>query len=122
MRWGFLGTDGSWAIEPSFEAVGPFSEGLAAASHGAWGYIDREGATVVPFELAYAAAFHRGMANAAKPNAVGSFIDRSGRALPFGERFALPAHPELIGVSPLCEQPFADVGQWREGRLAAAVD
>ena len=119
MRWGFLGTDGSWAIEPSFEAVGPFSEGLAAASHGAWGYIDREGATVVPFELAYAAAFHRGMANAAKPNAVGSFIDRSGRALPFGERFALPAHPELIGVTGYREKWDGIRSAKRSGVLAA---
>lgn len=43
-RWGFLNQQGQLAIEPAFEAVGPFKHGLAAARvEGRWGYIDPQG-------------------------------------------------------------------------------
>lgn len=43
-RWGFVNGDGQLVIACRFEAVGRFSEGLAAArSNGRWGFIDRYG-------------------------------------------------------------------------------
>jgi len=119
MRWGFLDTDGGWALEPSFEAAGPFSEGLAAAKNGAWGYVDGGGAVVVPFELVFAGTFKKGMANAARPDAAGKFIDRRGRALPYGGRFALDSWPECIGVIGYREKYDGVRSGKRSGVLAA---
>ena len=40
-----------------------FSEGLALARRGdSWGFIDRAGRTVIPFEYAYASSFSEGLA------------------------------------------------------------
>lgn len=52
-RWGFLNTDGQWAIEPVYDAVGPFSEGRAPAKkQRQTGYLTYSGewAFQLPFE------------------------------------------------------------------------
>jgi len=119
MRWGFLDADGGWALEPAFEAVGPFSEGLAAARDGAWGYVDGSGATVISFELSFAGEFRRGMANAARPDTPGRFVDRTGRGLPYDERLSFERRPELIGVSGYREKWDGTRSGSRAGVLAA---
>lgn len=63
--WGFVDTDGNTAIEPKFEAVGAFSEGLCAviASSGEkWGYIDKSGNQVIKGAYTAAAEFSNGLA------------------------------------------------------------
>ncbi len=47
-KYGFVDRKGNWVIAPQFEAVGSFSEGLAAAwGEGGWGYINRRGKFVI---------------------------------------------------------------------------
>lgn len=47
-RWGFVGTDGAWVIEPQYEDAESFSNGYGAVMQdGLWGFIDREGQTAV---------------------------------------------------------------------------
>lgn len=61
--WGFIDNRGKVLIPPRFEAVLPFSEGLAAAKReGRWGYIDRTGSEVIPFRYRTAQSFHHGVA------------------------------------------------------------
>lgn len=50
--WGYLDTDGKWAIEPQFRAAGNFSKnGLAPVqeeSNGKYGFIDKSGTYIIP--------------------------------------------------------------------------
>jgi hypothetical protein len=44
IRWGFIDATGAFRIEPRFEAVRSFAEGLAPVKGGGkWGYIDTRG-------------------------------------------------------------------------------
>ena len=68
-NWGFVNTSGVWVIPPSFWRVEPFSEGLAAVTHGiesefSTGYVDREGKEIIRFPrgLAKAGRFSDGLA------------------------------------------------------------
>lgn len=63
-KGGYLNTKGEWAIKPQFDDLRDFSDGLAAVNLGAnclmggkWGYIDKEGQTVIPFEFVWAGRF-----------------------------------------------------------------
>lgn len=50
-RWGYISTDGQIVIEPVYERVYPFSEGIAAVKlNGRWGFIDTDGTVIVPCE------------------------------------------------------------------------
>ena len=61
--WGFIDNRGKVVIAPRFEAVQPFSEGLAAVKHeGRWGYINRSGSEVIPFRYRTAESFRGGVA------------------------------------------------------------
>ena len=62
--WGFAGSDGKMAIEPSYQAVMPFGEnGLAAAmKDGKWGYIDQSGKEKIPFSYSDTTGFSEGLA------------------------------------------------------------
>jgi len=43
-EWGYINTEGKWVINPQFEHVNDFSEGLAAVEKdGEWGFIDKQG-------------------------------------------------------------------------------
>lgn len=71
-------------IEPQFQELRWMAEGLMAARMGLdWGYLDREGNVVVPFNFSYAASFHNGYAlvrwsaGSAHPNKIG-YIDKTG--------------------------------------------
>jgi len=47
-EWGFIKTDGSWAINPQFEHASDFSEGLAAVrNNGEWGFINQQSSFIV---------------------------------------------------------------------------
>jgi WG containing repeat len=63
-KGGYLDTKGDWAIKPQFDGLSDFSEGLAAVNLGAncamegkWGYVGKEGQTVIPFKFLWAGAF-----------------------------------------------------------------
>lgn len=68
-RWTIIDKTGKQLLPPTFESLGPFSEGLAAAmiqvpggSEYRWGYIDRTGRWVVPARYKEAGDFHAGLA------------------------------------------------------------
>lgn len=57
-KWGFATSAGEIKIEPSYDSVGPFSEGLAAVSKlGKWGYVDATGKVVVDLKFDQAKPF-----------------------------------------------------------------
>ena len=82
-RWGYLGTDGTWIIEPTFEEEpGSFYDNLAAAADpetGRWGHIDRTGSWAVEPTFAATGTFANGLAPAEDAaNRRWGFIDTSG--------------------------------------------
>jgi hypothetical protein len=91
-KGGYLDTKGDWVIKPQFDGLSDFSEGLAAVNlggncgiEGEWGYIDREGQTVIPFRFVWAGAFHNGRACVGEKSGEEELIDRSGTIIP-GEK------------------------------------
>jgi hypothetical protein len=63
-RWGLIGLDGQWISPPTWDKVGPFSEGMAAVReypHG-WGYVDRLGIVVIAPQYLGASEFSEGLA------------------------------------------------------------
>ena len=62
-EWGFIDKKGRMVIEPQFESVKPFSEGLAAVMIGSkWGYINKNGNIVINPKFLVAEDFHNGAA------------------------------------------------------------
>jgi len=74
-------------IEPKYDGVGYFSEGLAAAHNGKWGFIDKTGKEVIPFIYSSAYSFSEGVAWVSMEsgyNAKYGLIDKTGKQiLPF---------------------------------------
>lgn len=63
--FGFIGTDGKWAIEPAFSDAYVFSEGLALVRDpqtNDFGFIDESGSYVIPPQYKRAGEFHSGLA------------------------------------------------------------
>lgn len=51
-QYGFIDKTGRWVIEPVFDEVNDFSEGLASARLGfKWGVLDNKGTIVIPFSF-----------------------------------------------------------------------
>lgn len=78
--YGFIDETGQMVIKPGFADAGSFSEGLAGVrskKEGLWGYIDKQGNTVVPFIYQQAFPFHNGKARV-KINDKFGVIDRQG--------------------------------------------
>ncbi len=79
-QWGFIGTNGIWAISPRFEEVRPFSGRhwvspgrIAAVKVGnLWGFIDRFGRIVVTprFEMAFSLENYGEMGDRRQPRAL----------------------------------------------------
>lgn len=81
-HWGFIDTSGHVAILPRLDEVGQFSEGKVAANKGGlWGYLDKEGKVVIPFEYKSAYAFHDNRARVQDFNNHECYIDHKGHRL-----------------------------------------
>jgi hypothetical protein len=77
-HWGYLDARGRVAIEPRFEAAGPFSEGLAAvASGGRYGFVSPDGAWAIEPRFEQAGPFRDGRARVRQQGRWG-FIDPAG--------------------------------------------
>ena len=65
-KWGFLNAEGDIVVEPQYDGVWPFSEGLAAVQVGAvWGFINAMGDMVTDPQFVEAGMFHEGRCAAA---------------------------------------------------------
>jgi hypothetical protein len=57
-QWGCIHTDGSWAINPQFEHIHDFYEGLAAVQkNGEWGFVDGKGTWIINLQFPNAFPF-----------------------------------------------------------------
>lgn len=94
-KWGYIGTDFNYIIQPQFEQAMEFSEGLACVkSNGLWGFINLKGEFVIPAKYEYPGVFHDGLAKVGnnKSSAVEVpryiFIDKTGKDV-FGEIYTM---------------------------------
>lgn len=67
-KWGFIDRTGRYVIDPNYDWVESFSEGLAKVARdsqfNSTGYIDRAGTLVIPTTLVHGNSFHEGFAAA----------------------------------------------------------
>lgn len=89
-RYGFINEDGKLVINPTFEQVYDFSEGLAPVCVGKdcnyggwgkerkWGYVDKTGAMAIPLQFDSASLFKEGLAVVSIGDKYG-YIDESGK-------------------------------------------
>ena len=68
-KWGFRNIQNEVVIDPQYDSVRPFSQGLAAVySEGeGWGYIDKAGATIIPMQYDEAGIFNKDGLAVVKP-------------------------------------------------------
>ena len=90
--WGLRDNQGRVILEPTYNKVLPFSEGLAAVNIGAtsqfpgkmsggkWGYVNKRGEVVVPIQYDSAGPFCDGLA-LVSDSAGTKFLDQSGKAV-----------------------------------------
>ena len=86
-RWGYISTDGQIVIEPVYERVYRFSEGMAAVKlNGRWGFIDIDGTVIVPCEYdEVECSFKDGKGKLLKDNTVYVF-DKNGSQIDIYEQ------------------------------------
>lgn len=82
-RWGFQTPDGKFRIEPKYENVRAFSEGLAAIqAKGLWGFVSEAGVEVIRPRFQQVLPFSEGLA-AVQFNDKWGYVDKSGeQAIP----------------------------------------
>jgi hypothetical protein len=99
VKWGFVNTKGEIKIQPQYNSVGNFSDGMAVftAEGGKYGYIDKEGKIVINPQFGYASDFYEGKAIVQNGNQAG-IIDTKGQyvlnpqfkaIIPDGSRYAV---------------------------------
>jgi len=78
-KYGFMDRRGRIAIQPLFDRVRLFSEGMAVvAIGGKYGYIDTRGSVIVPPKFEDAASFSEGLA-AVEVGKKWGYVDKSGK-------------------------------------------
>lgn len=97
-KWGYRLLE-DWAIQPRFEAAGDFSEGIAPVRLGGkWGYIGKDGKSVIPYKYEFAALLKDGLARVALMGKYG-FIDKNGEVvIPYKYAYALDFENGLAPV------------------------
>lgn len=93
-KWGFVDQTGKVVIEPRYERVLPFSEGLAAVVIGKyWGYLDKTGKIAIKPTFDVATPFADGLA-AVNVKGKWGYIDSTG---------TLVIEPKYDNARPFCE-------------------
>lgn len=90
-KWGFLDRSGKVVVKPQFTSLAindkrpslhPFNDGLAAVgTEKGWGYINKEGDVVIPFDFVYAGPFKNGEARVNSAEKGWFYIDTSGECV-----------------------------------------
>lgn len=76
-KWGYMGTDFKFIIEPQFDGAMGFSEGLACVkTNGKWGFINIKGEFVIPASFDGPGDFHEGLAKVSNLKSSGADISR----------------------------------------------
>ncbi len=92
-RYGFMDRTGSVVIDPQFDQLGFFYEGLATAVKDArYGYVDKLGSVVIPFRFESASDFEGGRA-IVQENGLYGVIDR------IGNYILKPIYSDIQGLS-----------------------
>jgi len=127
-KWGFIDITGDFVVEPQFEAVEDFSQGVAAvcvratgvtteqgtnhhgemdtrAAAGLWGYIDKNGETTVEAQFLSAGRFVNGLAPVSLPRVSregirAGFVDKSGQVV-IGSQNWIFAREFAQGLAPV---------------------
>ena len=99
---GFIDTTGKWVINPQFDQVTAFGDGLAAVRTGpaGWGFINKRGDFVIPPQFVSASEFSDGLAAVSIDGRQMGYIDRSGKVV-IPPRFA-EAGKFSEGLAPVC--------------------
>lgn len=99
---GFIDSSGHWVINPQFDQVTAFNDGLAAVrtGPGGWGFINKRGDFVIPPQFVSASEFSDGLAAVSLDGKQRGYIDRSGKFV-ISPRFA-EAGPFSEGLAPVC--------------------
>lgn len=98
-KWGFIDTSGAVVVNAQFDAVGDFSEGLAAVAFDTdktrhdcigcnldehWGFIDKTGKTVVQPQYSAVSSFSEGLAAVRNEAGEWGYVDTKGQpVIPF---------------------------------------
>lgn len=76
---GFINNKGEWVIEPTYDKVRAFVNGLAPVlKDKSWGYIDETGKVAIPFQYRDAEIFSKDGLAPVKLNKLWGFIDKTG--------------------------------------------
>ncbi len=95
LKFGFANSKGEIVVEPKYVKVQHFSDGLAAVNFNteaepSWGYIDKQGNTVIAAQFDYVRPFYDGRAYAerpiedSQPGMCAGYIDKTGNMVIHG--------------------------------------
>lgn len=79
-KWGFVDKDGKYVVNPQFQSVSFFSEGMAAVENtdNKWGYIDETGAIIINPQYKQASSFSEELACVVVEGGMPQYIDSKG--------------------------------------------
>lgn len=85
-KWGFIDEKGDYVVEPQYELVGDFHEGMAAVGTGEypytkWGFIDKTGKMVIEPQYMGVNRFYDGVAVVWYAEDDMAYIDKTGKVL-----------------------------------------
>lgn len=86
IKWGYINKEGKMVVNPQFDAVGPFTEGLAGVAKTnkekgevLWGFIDHKGAIIINHQFrGWNVEFNDGLAMVSDGKKIG-YIDNTGK-------------------------------------------
>ena len=90
-KWGLMNSEGKVIVEPKYDEVMPFADGMAAVNLGAtwargfqsggkWGFINKSGELIIPIRYMLVSSFSEGVAHVMDDNA-SSFVDHTGKVI-----------------------------------------
>jgi hypothetical protein len=104
-RWGHLGADGKWIIEPTFEMLRQISEDRLArfSKGGLWGFADATGKVVIEPKYPRARPFYHGLAAVCDSRDRWFYIDTDGTVAIKGP-FASALSFSSVGLAPVLDR------------------